>query len=142
MQLCDLLINHGAACVTLVQDFQVLHDVDRADAEDVLGSGVDRLGEDKVCVGADADDQWIGGEDGLDEVHLAPNVVMRGDEGDVLIAAVMNETGRRLIGPRATMWRGWVCVGVEEGIANIAFIQQGAVCGAEMRCVVRSSRWF
>jgi hypothetical protein len=128
--------------VAFVQDFQVLHDVDGPSAKDVLGGGVERLGEDKVCVGAYADDQWIGGEDSLDEVHLTPNIVVRGDKRDVLIASVVNETGRRLIRPRTTTWRGWVCVGVEEGIADVAFVQRGAICGAEMRRVVRSSRWF
>jgi hypothetical protein len=103
---------------------------------------VERLGEDEVCVGAYADDQWVGGEDSLDKVHLTPNIVVCGDEGDVLIASVVNETGRRLIGPRATTWRGWVCIGMEEGIADIAFVQRGAVCGTEMRCVIRSSHWF
>jgi hypothetical protein len=70
-----------APFVTLVEDPQVLHDVDRPSTEYVLRSGVERLGEDEVCVGAFADDQWIGSEDSLDKVHLTPNVVVRGDEG-------------------------------------------------------------
>jgi hypothetical protein len=142
VQLRNLPVDHGALCVTLVENLQVLHDVDRASTEDVLGSGVERLGEDEVCVGAYADDQRVGGEDGLDEVHLAPNVVMCGDEGDILIASVVNETGQRLIGLRTMTWRGWVCVGVEEGVADVALVQQGAISGAEMQRVVRSSRWF
>jgi hypothetical protein len=103
---------------------------------------MERLGEDEVRVGANANDQWIGGEDGLNKVHLTADVVVRGDEGDVLIATVVNKTGQRLIGLRAMTWRGWVCIGMEQGIANVAFIQRGAVCGAEMRRVVRSCRWF
>jgi hypothetical protein len=61
---------------------------------------------DKVRVGAYADDQRIGSKDGLNEVHLTPNIVVRGDEGDVLIASVVNETGQRLIGPRTTARSG------------------------------------
>jgi hypothetical protein len=108
--------------VTFVQNLQILHDIDGPSTEDVLGSGVERLGEDEVGVGAYANDQWIGGEDSLDEVHLTPNIVVRGDERDVLIASVVNETGRGLIWPRTTTWRGWVCVSVEEGIADVAFV--------------------
>jgi hypothetical protein len=83
---------------------------------------VEGLGEDEVCVGAYADDQRIGGEDSLDEVHLTPNIVVRGDKGDVLIASVVNETGRRLIGPRTTVRSSWVCVGVKEGITDVALV--------------------
>jgi hypothetical protein len=125
--------------MTLVQDLQVLHDIDGTGAEDVLRGGVKRLGEDEVRVDSDADDQWIGGEDSLNEVHLTADIVVRGDKGDVLIAAVVNETGRRLIGPRTTTWRGWVCVGMEKGVADVAFVQRSAVCGTEMRRVVRSN---
>jgi hypothetical protein len=83
--------------MTLVQDLQVLHDVNGPSAEDVLRSGVEGLGEDEVCVGMYADDQWIGGEDGLHKVHLTPNIVEGGDKGHVLIASVMNKTGRKLV---------------------------------------------
>jgi hypothetical protein len=103
---------------------------------------VEGLSEDEVRVGAYADDQRVGGEDGLDEVHLSPHIVVRGDEGDILIASVVNETGQRLIGPRATAWRGWVCIGVEEGIADVAFVQWSAICGTEVWHVVRLSCWF
>jgi hypothetical protein len=85
-----------------------------------------------------ADDQRVGGEDSLDEVHLTPDVVVRGDEGDVLIASVMNETGRRLIGPRTTMWRGWVCVGVEEGVTDVPLVQR--VPSVAQRCGISSGR--
>jgi hypothetical protein len=93
-------------------------------------------------VGAYADDQRVGGEDGLDEVHLTPNIVVSGDKGDVLITSVVNETGRRLIGPRTAAQSGWVHVGVKEGITDVALVQRGTVRCAEMGRVIRSSCWF
>jgi hypothetical protein len=103
---------------------------------------VEGLGKDKVSVSAYADDQWVGGKDGLDEIHLLPNVVVRGDEGDVLIASVVNETGRRLIGLRVAVQSGWVLVGMKEGITDVALVQRGAVRRAEMGRVIRLSHWF
>jgi hypothetical protein len=56
VQLRNLLIDHGTSLVTLAQDLQVLQDVDRLSAEDVLQSSMERLGKDKVRVFSQADD--------------------------------------------------------------------------------------
>jgi hypothetical protein len=113
-QLCDLAIDHGVPCMALVQDLQVLQDIDGLLPKDILRSGVDGLGKDKVRVLVQADDQGVRGEDGLDKVHLMPDIVVGGDKWDVLVAPVVDETGWRLVGPRAAAQSSWVHVGVEE----------------------------
>jgi hypothetical protein len=122
------------------QDLQVLQDVNGSLTEDVFRGGMERLGKDKVRVLAQANDQQIGGEDSLDEIHLLPDSIVSGDKWDVLIALVMDKTGQGMVGSRAAVQSGWVRVGMEECVANIPFEQGSAVCGTDVRHVVRECR--
>jgi hypothetical protein len=65
------------------------------------------------------------------------DTVIGGDEGDVIIASVLNETGQGLIGSCLMTQGGWMCVSVKEGVADIAFEQWSAIGGTDMRGIVR-----
>jgi hypothetical protein len=66
--------------MALIQNLQVLQDLNGSLTKDVLQGRMERLGKDEVRVLAQADDQWIGGEDGLDEVHLLPDSIVSSEE--------------------------------------------------------------
>jgi hypothetical protein len=123
--------------MTLVQHLQVFQYVDGSLTEEVLRGGVKGLGKDEIRVLAYPNDQRVGGQDGLDEIDWLSDAVVGGDEGDVVVASVLNETGRRLIGTRLTARGGWMCIGVKEGIADVALEQWSAVGGTDMRCIIR-----
>jgi hypothetical protein len=60
------------------------------------------FGKDEIRVLAYPNDQWVGGQDSLDEIDWLSDAVVGGDEGDVIVASVLNETGQRLVGTRLT----------------------------------------
>jgi hypothetical protein len=95
------------------------------------------LGKDEIRVLAYPNDQRVGGQDGLDEIDWLSDTVVGGDEGDVVVASVLDETGRRLIGTRLTARGRRMCVGVKEGVVDIALEQWSAVGGTDMRCIIR-----
>jgi hypothetical protein len=103
---------------------------------------MDRLSEHKVGVGAYADDQRVGSEDGLNEVHLPSLVVVYSDEWDVVFASIVDEARWGLIGSCAAARGRRVQVGMQEHRTDVAFVQRSAVHGTDMRCVVRSVRRF
>jgi hypothetical protein len=137
VQLRDLAVDHGTSSITFVQHFQVLQYVDGSLTEDILRGSVKGLGKDEVRVFAYPDDQRVRGQDSLDKIDGLSDAVVGGDEGDVIIASVLNETGRGLIGTCLMARSGWMCVGVKEGIADIALEQWSAIGGTDMWCIIR-----
>jgi hypothetical protein len=137
VQLCDLSVNHETPRVTLVQNLQVLQEVDGSSPEYILRSSVKRLSKDKVRVLAYSDNQWVGSQNGLDKVDRLSDSVVGGDERDVVVATVMNKTGRSMIGSHVAARSGWVRVGMEECVTDVALEQWSAICGTDVQRVIR-----
>jgi hypothetical protein len=52
----------------------------------------------------------------------------------------MNKTGRSMVRSCVAARGGWVRVGVKECVADAAFEQGSAICGTDVRRVVRECR--
>jgi hypothetical protein len=108
--------------VVFVQDLQVFQCVDRPLSEEVLRSGVKGFGVNEARVLMQSDYQRVRGQNGLDEIDRLSDAFVGSDKGDVVVAAVPNETG---------WWSVRSCVVLE---------QQSTVHGTDIRRVIREHR--